>query len=224
MTKGAHPPGPAAPSPAFPPGAIEVQGAIYYRDANGVLVPKEVIKAKDLLEDELVRELSAKAAETSQLITAFKASSFEQIDAFVQLLFERYKAKVGGAKGNITLRTFDGLIEVQVQTAELIRFGAGLQAAKALVDECLLEWSANIRPEIRAILQNAFRVDKEGQVSRANLLALRRYDFEDERWKTAMTAITEAEVAEGSKRYIRFRFRPSLGAPWNTLSLNIATA
>lgn len=215
---------PDAAEPKLPPGVISFNGNRYLKDVDGSLIPVEAIKAADLLQDEVVRGLHAKAAETAASLAAFKAASFDEVDAVVQLLFEKYKAKIGGAKGNITLRTFDGLMEIQVQTAELVSYGVELQAAKALIDECVAEWTADVRAELLVLLKGAFVVNKEGQVSRSKLLMLRRYEFKDERWVRAMQAIADAEVPEGSKRYIRFRWRSEPGKEWQSHSLNIANA
>ena len=147
----------------LPAGAEMANGNVYMRDAKGGLVPIELVKPKDRLKDELVRDLFAAAEAVAATIAAFKTKAFGDVDAFIDLLANKYEAKVGGEKGNITLGTIDGCMQVKVQVSDLIRFGPELQQAKALVDECVQEWSADSQAEIRVIVMNAFRAEKEGQ-------------------------------------------------------------
>lgn len=208
----------------LPAGQEELGGQIYMRDAKGSLVPLELVKPQHRLQDETVRRLFDKAGELAAAIAAFKALAFADVDALQQLLEQQYKAKAGGAKGNLTLFSFDGLMRIQVQVADLIKFGPELQAARSLIDECFAEWIEGARAELRAIVLDAFKPDKEGQLRAGALLSLRRYDIADERWQRAMTAIAESVQVIGSKRYIRFSLRRSTDDAWTGVSLDIATA
>src|SRR3546814_2012080 len=114
----------------------------------------------------------------------FKGHTFEDVNGLQALIAQEYGVTVGGRKGNITLTSFDGCEKVQVQVADLIEFGPELQAAKALVDECLSEWSADSRVELRALVSRVFNVDKEGQINRAELFMLLRFEIADERWRS----------------------------------------
>ncbi|WP_293766948.1 DUF3164 family protein, partial [uncultured Aquitalea sp.] len=80
----------------------------YRKDAKGRLIPVESIKPIDLTRDALVVEIINKALDVNKMLAQFKATVFADIQAFIELSAERYGAKVGGAKGNTTLTTFDG--------------------------------------------------------------------------------------------------------------------
>lgn len=175
----------------------------YWQDAKGALIPVDKIKPIDRTRDELVKELVAKSYELSALLAAFKQQAFADIAAFVQLSAEEYNAEVGGKKGNLTLYTFDGRYKIVRAISENIRFDERLQAAKALIDECLKDWTAGASSELKAIVNSAFDADKQGNISTAKILGLRRLDIKDARWLTAMTAIGEAIQVVGSKAYIR---------------------
>lgn len=208
----------------LPRGAVAVAGRAYMPDAKGSLIPLELVKPQDMLQDQTVRDLFDLARVLAGQISDFKGRAFEEVDTFQAVLAERYKAKVGGEKGNITLATIDGLQRVQVQVSDVIQFGPELQEAKSLIDECLNEWAAEAAAELRAVVMNAFNVDREGQVNRAALLGLLRLDIKDERWLRAMEAIRDSIRVVGSSRYVRFYFRAKVADPWSTLSLNVATA
>ena len=109
-----------------------------------------------------------------------------------------------------------------MQVSESILFGPELQVAKGLVDECLIEWSADSGPQLRAIVTRAFDVDNQGQVNRNALLSLLRYEIDDERWRRAMRAVRDSMRPVGSKRYIRMYERPDAKAAWKAISINVA--
>ncbi|PZP65364.1 MAG: sulfate transporter [Delftia acidovorans] len=149
------------------------------QDAKGHLVPVVNIKAEDKLEDEMVRKIIGFARDLSAQITRFRDHTMADITAFDQLIAQEYGATVGGKKGNKTYSSFDGLMRVQVQVADQIAFGPQLQIAKALIDECLNEWSADSRPEIQSIVTRAFNTDKEGQINKSELFMLLRLEIAD---------------------------------------------
>ncbi len=200
-----------------------LDGKEYFADSRGALVPKELIRAQDLLMDETIGKIFAFAEDLSAQLARFKEHTFADIADFQALLKQHYDAQAGGSKGNVTLTSLDGLKKVTVQVADLIEFGPELQVAKSLVDECLREWSAESNAEIRAIVASAFDVDKEGKIRKAELLRLMRLDIADERWQRAMQALRDSMQPQGSKEYVRFHKRARPGAEWRPVSLDIAT-
>lgn len=206
------------------PGTEMVNGKPYLRDAKGNLVPLEAVKPIDLLMDETVRRITGFARQLSDQIGRFKGHTFEDVNAFQALISQEYGASIGGKKGNITLTSFDGCQKVQVQVADLIEFGPELQVSKTLIDECLSEWSADSRSEIRALVNRVFQVNKEGQINRAELFMLLRVEIEDDRWVRAMDAIRDSIRVIGSRTYVRFYERTAPDAPWRAITIDLAAA
>ncbi len=205
-------------------GIIPVNGRSYMHDAKGNLVPLENVKAEHKLEDEIVRKITAFAEELSAQIARFRGHTMTDLGDLDALLAQEYGAKIGGAKGNRTYQTFDGLMKVQVQISDFVDFGPQLQVAKKLLDECLMEWSADSRPEIRAVITKAFNTEKEGQVNRSEIFMLLRLDIDDPRWQDAMRAIREAMRITGSKEYVRFYKRASVTDGWQAITIDLAKA
>lgn len=203
---------------------IEIEGRAYLRDAKGALIPVETVKPQHKLEDEVVRKVMGFARELSGQIARFKAHTFEDLNGFQSLLEQEYGARAGGAKGNVTFQSFDGLQKVQVQIADQIAFGPELQTAKKLIDECLIEWGAQSHEAIRALVNRVFNVEKEGQINRAELFSLLRLDVTDERWLRAMDAIRDAIRVTGTKAYVRFYERAAPDAPWRSVTIDLAAA
>lgn len=175
----------------------------YMRNAQGHLVPLELVKPIDQERDRLVRELVALAKDLNARLVAGKSKMFGDVAAFVELSAEQYGVKRGGTKGNITLPTYDGAFKLQIATAENVTFDERLQAAKTLIDECINEWAKGSRPEIMVLVQQAFQTDKEGNLNVGRILGLRRLEIADPRWQEAMKAISESVQVIGTKQYVR---------------------
>jgi hypothetical protein len=205
-------------------GRVYVDGRPFIGDGKGGLVPLDLVKPQHLLEDEVVRKIVGFAVDLSDQVARFKQHTFGDIGAFEALLEQEYGAKVGGQKGNKTLMTHDGLFKVTVQVADHIDFGPELQVAKGLLDECLNEWAADARDEIRTIVTRAFNTDRAGQINRAEIFMLLRLEITDPRWQRAMQAIRDAMRVVGSKTYVRCHRRERFDAPWQAVVIDLARA
>lgn len=196
----------------------------YRQAADGSLVPIAKIKPIDLARDELVLEIVNRAQGLSGIMADFKTDTFADIAAFVQLSAEQYGAKLGGEKGNVTLYSFDGKYKIQRAMSENIVFDERLQAAKALIDDCINKWSEGINDNIHVLVNDAFRVDKEGKISTGRVLGLRRLNIVDAEWQQAMNAISESLQVVGTKAYIRIYVRDGEADKYVPLSLDLAGA
>ncbi|WP_372859521.1 DUF3164 family protein [Sphingobium lactosutens] len=214
----------SGPAAGVPAGRREIDGKVYWTNGDGGLIPDDVVKTIDKLQDELVRKIVGHALPLSSQIARFREHSFDDVDALVALLEQEYQSQRGGAKGNLVFTSYDGTLQIKVAVADNILFGPELQVAKGLVDECLREWSADSRTEIRAIITRAFDVDSQGRLNRSALFSLLRYDIADQRWQNAMKAIRDSIRVVGSKRYIRMYQRDDAQAGWQAITLDVASA
>jgi len=194
----------------------------YMQDAKGALWPVATMRQIDITRDELVHEIVARAKAESEALAKFKAAVFGDIEAFVQLSGEKYGVAMGGKKGNVSLLSFDGRYKVQRAVSESLAFDERLQIAKELVNQCIHLWSEGSRSEIRALINDAFQVDKEGRVNVARILSLRRLEITDDKWLTAMKAIGESIQVAGSKTYFRVYERVGDSEQYQPISLDIA--
>lgn len=220
MTEAATP----SPAAALEPGVVLVGDKLFMQDGAGRLIPLDLVKPADKLIDQTVRSMMGYAEKLSAEVGRFKSHSFNDVAALQALIAEKYGASLGGAKGNVTLMTVDCRLKVQIQIQDQIAFGPELQAAKSLVDECVADWATDVRPEIRALVEHAFQVDKEGRINRGALFQLRRIAIEDPRWKRAMEAIGDSVRTIGTTPYIRFYRREHAQAPWAHVPIDMAAA
>ncbi len=195
----------------------------YWVDPKGNLIPDANVKAIDKLRDETVRRIWALAEALHQEMKTFKSISFDDVAAFVQISADQYGAKIGGNKGNVQLLSFDGSLKIQRNIADHINFDERLLAAKHLIDECLKEWTADGRDEIKAIINSAFNVDKKGEISTTKILGLKRIEINHPKWLEAMQAISDSINIAGSKSYLRFYKRNDETGEYIPMSLDLAT-
>ena len=179
-------------------------------NAQGHLVPVAQVRPIDKARDEFVKETVAKAREVQRIIRDFKRESMSGISAFVQLSAERYGAKIGGEKGNVTLETYDRKLRLVRQVSETLAF-----------DECLSDWCEQAPGELRAVVEQAFRVNKEGRINTNAVLALRKLNISDERWMNAMQAIGDSLTVADSRPYIRVYERDEFGK-YHAIPLDMA--
>jgi len=193
----------------------------FKQDAQGRLVPVSAIRPIDMTRDQLVQEIVQQAKGLSAEIHRMKNQFFDDIAAFVTLSAEEYSVKLGGEKGNVSLVSFDGRYKVERAIQEGIAFDERLQAAKALIDSCLNRWSQGAQPEIKVLINDAFQVDRAGNINTNRVLGLRRLAIADDEWQSAMKAIGEAIQVSGSKSYVRIYERNAIGA-WVAIPLDMA--
>ena len=194
----------------------------YWRDGEGRLIPENMVKPIDRARDDLVRELVGKAKAASTVLADFKAKAFGDIGAFVEMSGEQYGVKLGGVKGNVTLLSFDGRFKIVRQIQEHLVFDERLQAAKQLIDECIQTWTEGSSDEIKALINDAFQVNKEGKINTARVLGLKRLNINDEKWLRAMQAIADSVQVAGSKPYIRIYERVGDTDQYQPISLDVA--
>lgn len=210
------------------PTTVELQSTVssgvndgFWENAQGHMVPVDRIKDIDRLRDEVVKELCQQAKVIAKLLADFRFKAMAEVEAFVTTSHEQYGKTLGGKKGNITLTSFDGRMQVVRQIQETLVFDERLQVAKELIDSFLHEQLDGAKSDIRALVFHAFQVDKEGKVSTSRVLGLRSLKIEHPVWLQAMEAISDSIRTASSKPYIRFYERNAAGKHI-AISLDIA--
>ena len=193
----------------------------YWQDTRGNLVPEAKVKDIDKLRDQVVRELCLAAQQQQQGLRKFKLDAMQEVAALITTSMEQYGVKSGGDKGNVTLYTFDGHFKVQRAMADHIVFGEQLQAAKALIDQCVTRWSEGANANIQVLVSDAFQVDKEGKINTGRVLGLRRLAIDDPDWHRAMQAISDSIQVASTKPYVRFYERDEHGV-YQPIALDLA--
>ncbi|MBK0397296.1 DUF3164 family protein [Kingella bonacorsii] len=193
----------------------------YRQDARGNLVSVDNIKPIDLARDDFIREAFAKVLPLREQMKELKAQQMADANAFIDLSVEQYGAK-RSVKGNITLTSFDGKLRIAIAQADVLHFDERLQAAKALIDECLNEWTQDSRAELKTFVLQAFDVSQEGKINVRKVLDLRKLDIADEKWQRAMKAIADSLHTQATREYIRYYQRNEETGEYEHLALDFA--
>lgn len=100
----------------------------------------------------------------------FKAQAFTDVAAFVQISADQYGAKLAAPKAMYNFWLLMAVLRFNAISQSALFLWWTPQAAKHLIDECLKEWTADGRDEIKAIISSAFNVDKKGEISTTKIL------------------------------------------------------
>lgn len=194
----------------------------YMQDAKGALIPNDLVKPQAKLTDEMVRNLVASAASVQEVMRQFKQTAMSEMTGMQDLLDQEYGVKRGGQRGNLSFRSYDGSMRVEISVGDVTRFGPELKSAKALIDECIEDWAEGANDNIRVLVNAAFQVNKAKQVDKARVLGLRNLDIKDARWQRAMDAISDALMVDETRTYIRFYQKDPKSGVMKPVSLDMA--
>lgn len=194
----------------------------FMQDSRGRLVPEANVRPSDKLEDELVRRLHAEGDPVRKFMTEFKRLCFTEVNAFLELVAEQYGTRIGGEKGNVTLSSYDGTLRVTVAVGNCISFGPELQAAKSIIDDLLKEWTEGANTNLKTFVLDAFDVGQAGRLQPGKILALRRHEVDDDRWRVAMNAISDSVRLDVTKDYVRLHRRGNAEGKWELVPFDMA--
>ena len=192
------------------------------KNALGHLVPEELIAPVDKIRDDLVSKIIASGKKLREAIAEFKSVTMGEVSTFVDLSAAEYGVQFGGAKGNVQLSSFDGQHLVKLSVGEHRHFDERIQAAKQLIDSCITRWSDGASVQIVALVDHAFRVNKQGHIDVNQVLSLRQLDIDDADWNEAMDAIADAIQVTGTSTYLRLYERQGEDGSYKMLSLDPA--
>lgn len=200
---------------------IDIEG--YKRNSLGHLVPITSISAWTLMEDNLVDELFTAAEQLQEQMRRVKFRTMADIQAFTDLLRDKYQVSKGGEIGFLTLTSYDGTKQIKISIGRQLTFGPELDSARQLVHACIRKWAGDANSNIRALVEHAFQADEQGRLSPSRIWELTRIEIKDEPdWDNAMKAIRDAVRWEGEKPYLRFYRRQPPDKKWVMLTLDMA--
>lgn len=177
----------------------EIDGKLYYKKADGTLVPEDQVKDIDKLRDQMVMGIADKMLYLKQEMIKTKADVVEDIEAFMETASEQYDVKYGGEKGNLTFTSFDGNVQIKYYSNDYLTFNEGIHVAKKLIDEFLEDITRDSSKSIKQIVNQAFNL-KQGRMDVKAILKLRDINETDPRWMKAMSIIDESrQYVSGNK-------------------------
>lgn len=189
-------------------------------DEDGYQVPAKYIDPIELERHGLIEDIIAQVEEAEKGLQALKQNLYQEISKYLEKVAESYGENW---KGNASLVNFDKTKAVDLQINKVIAFDERLNVAKTKIDDCLNRWASNAKAELKTLVMKAFNVDKKGNVDTKQILALRKFKFDDPVWCEAMDIIDTAITTIGSKEYISFKVRDTSRDEWRKIILNFAS-
>jgi len=187
-------------------------------DAQGREFPVKVLHTEIVEKDAAVKKAMDCAIKLQERIISDKQKLIQTIEKYLNDAARRNNLEW---KGNALLISFDEKYRVEMRFREKIQFGIELQLAKQKIDECIKAWSADSNDNLKAIVSDAFQLDKHGQLARYRIFALRRFKIKDPVWREAMELIDKAILVTSTKQYISFAVRDEAGN-YNKIVLNFS--
>lgn len=199
----------------------EMKPTTMLQNAQGHYVPVDKIKPLDMQRNDLVNSIVQKAQKLRAEMQNFKDETSQDLQAHIALSAEQYNAKVGGAKGNMQLLSFNGEFKVQIAITDSLVFDERLQIAKSLIDECIHEWTTDSNSNAKALIEHAFQTDKAGNISVSRVLGMLKLNMDHPKWTQAMNALRDSIQVQSSKSYLRI-YRRNTEGKYEQLSLDLA--
>jgi hypothetical protein len=205
---------------------VEQIPAGYVENSSGNLVQESKVKEQDKLRDQVTLALAKEAELISEQLKTFKTKALRDIADLIQIAADKYEINMGGKKGNVSISSYNGQYKVQRTYADNIAFTEEIEAAKALFDQCLMNWSEggsdNVQ-KMKAVIDRTFRTNRNGQIKTAQVVDLMRTEIDDDLWMKAIEALTESMQVTGSTVYVRVYKRIGESDRYQAISLDLAS-
>lgn len=195
-----------------------------YTDPMGMTIPAKYVKPYDKQRDAIARKIYTMWENEEKRLRDLKEKSQELIEEMRLLSEKETDAKtLGTGKGNLTFRSFDGSITIQLDCQKHTEFDERLSLAQQLIMEAVKELSAGAESsDLAEIARRAFQPRRSGNLDMARIRELRTYNVKHPKWIKACEIIADCERVIGSRQYIRVARRNAPDATPENILLDIA--
>jgi hypothetical protein len=182
------------------------------------------VKSYDKLRDQVARRIEKLWRDEHDRLRKVKAETVCQIEKLrVAAAAEAGVPELGGEKGNLQFRSFDGAITVSLDRQYRTEFDERLRFAQQLILEAVAEIAANVEnADIVEIARRAFQPRKSGNLDMQRIRDLRTYNVRHPKWKQACEIISECERVVAHRDYIRVAVRNAPDGKPEPIVLDIA--
>ena len=188
-------------------------------DANGEKVPIKYVSKFDRERDRVARRILARFEKARKALETVVEESVADLDGLMQL-----KQKLG-EKGNFQLRSFDGLIQVQIRQQYNIILDERVAKARELMlayVNGVLDAVKNVDTTVLSrLIESAFRANRQGVLPTTKIFDLMRMEVKDARWNEAREILQDAIRPQRGKRYLTCETRRTTQGDFAPISLNL---
>lgn len=188
-------------------------------DANGAKVPIKYVSKFDRERDRVARRVQKRFEKSRKVLEKVVAESVADIEKLMKL-----KEKLGDM-GNFQLRSFDGLIQVQIRQ----QYNNVLDERVARARELMMSYVNGVLDEVknvdttvlRRLIESAFRANRQGLLQTTKIFDLMRMEVKDKRWSEAREILQDAIKPTRGKRYLTCETRRTTQGDFAPISLNL---
>lgn len=191
-------------------------------DPRGRTVPPSFIQPLVRKRDSVVEQSVRAALTLEKRMKETKRKIMGWIADYINKMVDDLGAPRSG-KGNIILTGFSGDKQIEFRINDVITLDEKLQVAKSKIDECLIRWSKDAHRNLRVIIEQAFQVDKHGNVDTRRILGLRKLKIRDKRWNEAMDLIADSIDITGTREYLKIKTRKHSTDKFRNINLNFSS-
>ncbi len=172
-------------------------------NAMGDVVPVKYVPKYDRARDAVVKKIHARFVKARAALEALVVDCLKDIDSLKAF---KDSGAMGGAKGNISLTSFDGLVTIQVKQNYCIRLDERVIKARELMFDYAKKIAGQVEGNDGAalleIIKGAFEANKQGALPYAKVLGLLKLNINAPAWVEAKQLLTDAIKPEKGKRYL----------------------
>jgi SpoVK/Ycf46/Vps4 family AAA+-type ATPase len=195
----------------------------YYTDPSGETVPAKYVKPYDRKRDQIAQRIARLWQDEQARLAKVKAETIALITQLQEAAAGEADVTLGGARGNIQFRSFDGAITVSSERAYRTEFDERLQFAQQLIMEAIAEMTDKVDDaDLSEIARRAFQPRKSGNLDMQRIRDLRNYRVQHPKWRKACEIISDCERTVAFRDYIRVAVRTAPDATPETINLDIA--
>lgn len=177
----------------------------YVMNARGQLVRESVMSEVDRLTDTLVFFACNAAIAEQNRLRLLRESTTKDADALADLVLAEHGLKMGGHKGNRTLRTFNGQYKIEFVKQEYeVADDMDIAAAQTLIREFIDEGTQSMSADHRTVLDWAFKRNSDGRWDIRRLKDVTRLPIKHPKFGQAADIIIGAIRVGGVREYVRF--------------------
>lgn len=198
-----------------------------YIDPDGKEVPAKYVSTYDRKRDAIASRIYGLWGAEERRLTALRATTERLIEELRQAAAKAADVKLGGAKGYLQFRSFDGRIIVRFENVAQIEFDERLSLAQQLIGEAIDDMAGDTSKNaklagLRKVAEAAFKPrGKNGKLDRQRVRDIANVQVDHPKWRKAADLIRECEQITGHRAYVRVAKRLAPDAPAIPIVLDI---
>lgn len=204
-----------------------------YVDPEGNSIPAKHVRPYDRKRDAIANRIFNLWGAEEQRLTALKATTNRLLDELREAAAKEAGVKLGGAKGYLQFRSFDGRIIIRFENRSKTEFDERISIVQQLIREAIDEmqesaesddWKANHSIlELGKIAEAAFKPrGKDGRLDRQRVRDIAAVQVDHPKWRKAAELIRECDKVIGHQEYVRVAKRLAPDREPNPIILDIA--